>query len=47
MKETKIKPNPFKEIVSKNKGGYNSYLQNKALLGSIADILNEEQRKDF
>lgn len=47
MIEKKIKSNTFKEIVSKNKGGYNSYLQNKALLGSIADILNEEQRKDF
>ena len=43
----KIKPNPFKEIVSKNKGGYNSYLQNKALLGSIADILIEEKQKYF
>jgi hypothetical protein len=43
----KIKPNPFKEIVSKNKGGYNSYLENKALLGSIADILNEEEHKHF
>ena len=46
-KKKKIKPNPFKEIVSKNKGGYNSYLQNKALLGSIADILNEEEQKYF
>jgi len=41
MIEKNINSNPFKEIVAKNKGGYIAYLKNKALLGNIADILND------
>ena len=43
----KVNPNPFKGIVAKNKGGYNSYLKNQVLLGSIADILNDALSKEF
>lgn len=39
MIEKKI--NPFKKIVDINKGGYNAYLKNKALLGKISYILND------
>jgi hypothetical protein len=35
--------NPYKAIVDINKGGYNSY-KNKALLGDIKDILNDDLR---
>ena len=44
MIEKKI--NPFNEIVDINKGGYNVYLKNKALLGKISDILNDELIKE-
>jgi hypothetical protein len=40
------KVNPFKAIVNNNKGGYNSYLKNQVLLGSISDLLNEDLSKD-
>ena len=40
-KVSKIK-NPFKEIVDINKGGYNSYLKDRVLLGNIIDILNDD-----
>jgi len=39
--------NTLKEIVKFNKGGYNSYLKNKCLLGNISDILKNELRKEF
>jgi hypothetical protein len=39
--------NPYKAIVDMNKGGYNSYFKNKALLGDISDILNYNLREDI
>jgi hypothetical protein len=39
--------NPFKVIVDINKGGYNSYLKNKALLGNISEFLNDDLTKDI
>ncbi|KAF8587554.1 hypothetical protein K439DRAFT_1614221 [Ramaria rubella] len=34
-------------IVDINKGGYNSYLQNRELLGNIIDILNDDLSKEI
>jgi hypothetical protein len=39
--------NRFKDIVKKNKGGYNAYTQNKYMLGNISDILDDCKTEAF
>jgi hypothetical protein len=42
--EKGINPLPYgEEIVKFNKGGYNSYLKNKCLLGNISDIFKDQR----
>jgi hypothetical protein len=45
--DTKIKSNPLKLIVDMNKGGYNSYLKNKAFLGEIFEFLNDNLSEEI